>query len=124
MFRQELLFDMASLTAACGFLALSASWFNPLPDLNQYCTVLIWRNVGSSPSKRFNENDFGFSKVPIVLDGLGAISAGALAHCWQRRVFPGGGAQMLPTCRTSGSEWTIQHCIWFIVVNYMGAIFG
>jgi len=70
---------MASLTATCGFLALSASWFNPLPDLNQYCTVLIWCNVGSSPSKRFNENDFGFSKVPIVLDGLGAISAGALA---------------------------------------------
>lgn len=30
---------------------------------------------------------------------------GPWPHCWQRRVFPGGGSQMLPTCRTSGSEW-------------------
>ena len=52
-----------------------------------------------------------------MLDGLGAISVGDLAHCWQRRVFPGGGARMLPTWRISGSGWKdsrlyMAHIFW------------
>lgn len=55
-----------------------------------------------------------------MLDGLGAISVGALAHCWQRRVFPGGGARMLPTWRTSGSGWKDSR---LHMAHYMGTTF-
>ena len=81
------------------------SWSSRPRDMQpkSFQVGVVWHSAPGAPSTPSNINqvmlDFvacpifqyrcqlGFAEVPIVLDGLGAISAVALGQCWQSLCF-------------------------------------